>query len=153
MGKVKVKIGDLKPEMNGVSLVARVISVEPSRTISTRSGLRTITEAVVGDETGKVKLTMWGKALTNKLKEGDSIEVRNAWTTVFKGVVQLNVGGEENIKIGSEEALPEPEEIPEKYPQAPESYRPERRGGQRRRFQRPRRPFRRERSSDFCEEE
>ncbi|MEM4686531.1 MAG: OB-fold nucleic acid binding domain-containing protein, partial [Zestosphaera sp.] len=93
MGEVKVKIGDLKPEMNGVSLVARVISVEPSRTISTRSGLRTITEAVVGDETGKVKLTMWGKALTNKLKEGDSIEVRNAWTTVFKGVVQLNVGG------------------------------------------------------------
>ncbi|MFN3268874.1 MAG: single-stranded DNA-binding protein, partial [Zestosphaera sp.] len=129
-----------------------VISVEPSRTINTRSGLRTITEAVVGDETGKVKLTMWGRALTSKLKEGDSIEIRNAWTTVFKGVVQLNVGGEENIRVGSEEALPEPEEIPEKYPQAPEGYRPERRGAPRR-FQRPRRPYRRERPTDFGEEE
>lgn len=153
MEETKVKISDLKPEMNGVSLVARVVSVEPSRTINTRSGLRTITEAVIGDETGKVKLTMWGRALTNKLKEGDSIEVKNAWTTVFKGVIQLNVGGEENIRVGPEEALPKPEEIPEKYPQAPESYRPERRGGQRRRFQKPRRPFRRERSTDFGEEE
>jgi|YelNatPaOPRAMG01_1025707.scaffolds.fasta_scaffold03918_9 replication factor A1 len=152
MGETKVKVGDLKPEMNGVNLVARVISVEPSKTINTRSGLRTITEAVVGDETGKVKLTMWGRALSNKLKEGDSIEIKNAWTTVFKGVVQLNVGGEENIKVGSEEALPEPEQIPEKYPQAPEGYRPERRPTQRR-FQRTRRPFRRERSTDFGEEE
>ncbi len=152
MGETKTKISDLKPGMNGVSLVARVISVEPSRTISTRSGLRTITEAVVGDETGKVKLTMWGKALTSKLKEGDSIEIRNAWTTAFKGVVQLNVGGEENIRVGLEEALPEPEKIPEKYPQAPEGYRPERRGAPRR-FQRPRRPYRRERSTDFSEEE
>jgi len=153
MGETKVKVGDLKPEMNGVNLVARVISVEPSKTINTRSGLRTITEAVVGDETGKVKLTMWGRALSNKLKEGDSIEIKNAWTTVFKGMVQLNVGGEENIKVGSEEALPEPEQIPEKYPQAPESYRPERRPTQRRRFQKTRRPFRRERSADFGEEE
>lgn len=153
MGETKVKVGDLKPEMNGVNLVARVISVEPSKTINTRSGLRTITEAVVGDETGKVKLTMWGRALSNKLKEGDSIEIKNAWTTVFKGMVQLNVGGEENIKVGSEEALPEPEQIPEKYPQAPESYRPERRPTQRRRFQKTRRPFRRERSADFSEEE
>ncbi len=153
MGETKVKVGDLKPEMNGVNLVARVISVEPSKTINTRSGLRTITEAVVGDETGKVKLTMWGRALSNKLKEGDSIEIKNAWTTVFKGMVQLNVGGEENIKVGSEEALPEPEQIPEKYPQAPESYRPERRPTQKRRFQKTRRPFRRERSADFSEEE
>ncbi len=153
MGETKVKVGDLKPEMNGVNLVARVISVEPSKTINTRSGLRTITEAVVGDETGKVKLTMWGRALSNKLKEGDSIEIKNAWTTVFKGMVQLNVGGEENIKVGSGEALPEPEQIPEKYPQAPESYRSERRPAQRRRFQKTRRPFRRERSADFGEEE
>ncbi|MGC8975686.1 MAG: OB-fold nucleic acid binding domain-containing protein [Thermoprotei archaeon] len=151
MGETRVKIGDLKPEMNGVSLVARVVSVEPSRTINTRSGLRTITEAVVGDETGKVKLTMWGKALTSKLREGDSIEIRNAWTTVFKGVVQLNVGGEENIRVGSEAALPKPEEIPERYPQAPEGYRPERRGGQRR-FQKTRRPYRREKPTDFGDE-
>ncbi|MEO3992901.1 MAG: single-stranded DNA-binding protein [Desulfurococcaceae archaeon TW002] len=152
MGETKTKISNLKPGMNRVNLVVRVISVEPSRTINTRSGLRTITEAVVGDETGKVKLTMWGKALTDKLKEGDSIEIRNAWTTVFKGLVQLNVGGEENIKISSEEALPEPGEIPDKYPQAPEGYMPER-GGAPRRFQRPRRPYRRERSTSFSEEE
>lgn len=152
MGETRVKIGDLKPAMNGVSLVARVVSVEPSRTINTRSGLRTITEAVIGDETGRVKLTMWGRTLADKLREGDSIEVKSAWTTVFRGVVQLNVGGEENVKVGSEGSLPRPEEIPEKYPQAPESYRPERRGGQRR-FQKPRRPFRRERPTNFEEEE
>lgn len=46
MRETKVKVGDLKPEMNGVNLVARVISVEPSKTINTRSGLRTITVAV-----------------------------------------------------------------------------------------------------------
>ncbi|MEM0037689.1 MAG: OB-fold nucleic acid binding domain-containing protein [Zestosphaera sp.] len=139
--------------MNGVRLVARVVNVEPSRTINTRSGLRTITEVIVGDETGRVKLTLWGRSLADKLKQGDTVEVKNAWTTVFKGVVQLNVGGEENISPSSESGLPEPEEIPDKYPQAPEGYRPEQRRTPGRRFPRTRRPFRRERSSGFGEDE
>ncbi len=153
MGETRVKVADLKPDMNGVNLVARVVSVEPSRTINTRAGLRTITEVTIGDETGRVKLTLWGRALADKLKQGDSIEVKNAWTTVFKGVVQLNAGGEENISVSSVKELPSPEEVPENYPQAPEGYRPEQRRMQERRFQRPRRPFRRERSSGFGGEE
>jgi len=153
VGKPKIKVMDLKPNMNNVSLVARVIKVEQPKTINTRSGIRTISEVVVGDDSGKVKLTLWGKAIAGKVKEGDVVEIKNAWTTVFKGSVQLNVGGEGNIVESQSGEVPEVDSIPDNYPKAPEGFKPEFRGARR-----PRRPFRRggfrrEQSSEEGEEE
>ncbi len=126
-GKPQTKVMELKPEMRNINMTVRVISSDEPKTINTRSGQRTISEAIVGDETGRVKLTLWGKA-AGTVKEGQVIEIKGAWTTTYRGDVQLNIGGANNVKVVTEHNVPEAENIPENTPKAPEGYRPPRRG-------------------------
>jgi len=118
----RIKVMDLKPSMNNLDIVVRVISSGEPKVINTRSGQRTISEAVVGDDTGRVKLTLWGKA-AGEVKEGQVVEIRGAWTSAYKGDVQLNIGGKGNVSESAED-LPKAEDIPEDTPKAPEGYRP-----------------------------
>ncbi len=120
-----IKILDLKPGMNNVNIIVRVLHVDEPKKVMTRSGERTISEAVVGDETGRTKLTLWGKA-SGTVKEGEVIEITGAWTTVYKGLVQLNVGGSKSIKRLSDDILPAKDSIPETTPKASGVYRPRR---------------------------
>ncbi|MDM7275796.1 MAG: single-stranded DNA-binding protein [Thermoprotei archaeon] len=136
-----VKVSDLRENMDNVNVRVRVLEAGESKVIETRSGPRTISEALVGDESGRVKLTLWGK-LAGTIKKGDTIEIRNAWTTTYRGQVQLNVGARGSIaKIRSEEVAAE-EEIPEETPKVrtPQPQRP--RTGPPREGSRPQRSFR-----------
>ena len=129
MGGV-TRVIDLREGMNGVSVRVRVLEAGEAKVIKTRKGPRTISEAIVGDESGRVRLTLWGK-LAGSIKKGEAIEIRGAWTTVYKGQVQLNVGAKGSI-IGDEDVVRE-DEIPEDTPKPKTQYtqttrRPQRRG-------------------------
>lgn len=113
------KVMDLKPGMSNVDMKVRVLEASPPKTIRTKRGERTISEAVVGDETGRVKLTLWGRA-AGTIKEGDAIEIKGGWTTSYRGEVQLNIGGRNTIQSVSDEEVPKAEEVPEERPKAPE---------------------------------
>lgn len=113
------KVKDLKPGMSNVDIKVRVLEASPPKTIQTKKGERTISEAVVGDETGRVKLTLWGRA-AGTIKEGDAIEIKGGWTTAYRGEVQLNIGGRDTIQSISDEEVPKEEEVPEERPKAPE---------------------------------
>ncbi len=118
-----VKISELKPDMNKVTTRVRVLETQEPKTVNTRKGPRTISEAIIGDETGRTKLTLWGNA-AGSVEKGSAIEIRSAWTSVYKGQVMLNIGGRDNIVKIEDEAVPQEEEIPEDIPRAPEDYRP-----------------------------
>ena len=133
------KVADLREGEENLDLKVRVLSVEPPKVIHTQRGDRTISEAVVGDETGRVKLTAWGSQ-AGKLHEGEAVELKGAWTTSFRGQVQLNIGGRGKIEKIDDSEVPKPEEVPDVTPKAsPQSaYRPRqgrfgggRRGGRR----------------------
>lgn len=79
------KVGNLKPNMESVDLTVRVLEATDARQIQTKNGTRTISEAIVGDDTGRVKLTLWGKH-AGSIKEGQVVKIENAWTTAFKGL-------------------------------------------------------------------
>ncbi len=113
-----VKVKDLKPGMNDVNIKVRVLSTEEPRTIRVRSGIRTISEAIVGDDTGRVKLTLWGRA-AGKVSSGDAIEISGGWTTSYKGHVQLNIGGSRSIKKIGDDEVPKEDEVPNEVPKAP----------------------------------
>jgi len=130
-----IKISDLKPGMNNVNIRVRVLEAEAPRTINTRRGPRTISEAVVGDETGRTRLTLWGHA-AGSLQAGDTVMISGAWTTSYRGQVVLNIGGRGNIVRVDDTTLPPEDEIPEKTPQVPPDWRPPRRSSG---FGRPRR--------------
>jgi len=126
------KVSSLKEGEDDVTVKVRVLEAGEPKIIDTRKGPKRISEAIVGDETGRIKLTLWGKH-AGTLKEGEAVEIRGAWTTSYRGDVQLNVGYRGSIeRVGDEEVPPE-EEVPENVPKASErSWRP--RGGQRRSY-------------------
>ncbi|EZQ10792.1 single-stranded DNA-binding protein [Candidatus Acidianus copahuensis] len=109
------KIGNLKAGIENVNVTARILQVGDERSIQTRNGPRTIREIMVGDETGRVKLTVWGSR-EEELKEGQVIKIENGWTTAFKGQVQLNAGSKSKISEVEDGQIPEADEIPENIP-------------------------------------
>ncbi len=50
-----------------------------------------IVDAVLADETGSIKLTLWNEQI-EQVNVGDNIKIENGYVTSFKGEAQLNVG-------------------------------------------------------------
>jgi len=113
------KIIDLKPNEENVSVKGRVLETSPPKTINTRKGVRTISNAVIGDDSGRVQTTLWGEK-AGSLKEGEVVEIKGAWTTSFRGKVQLNIGRSTDIQVVDDSEAPKPENIPTNEPTAPQ---------------------------------
>ena len=104
-----MKIKDLKPGMDGVTITARVVSVSEPRKVSTRYGEALVAQAVIEDETGSAVLNLW-RDQVKLVKPGDVIRVENAFTKEFRGRIELNVGKSGRIvvlKHGKEQKLEE----------------------------------------------
>ena len=56
-------------------------------------------DAVVADETGSIKLTLWNDQI-NLVNVGDNIKIENGYITSFKGEIQLNVGKFGKLTVG-----------------------------------------------------
>ncbi|MDK6028341.1 OB-fold nucleic acid binding domain-containing protein [Ignisphaera sp. 4213-co] len=111
------KVKDLKPGMEGITIDVRVLESFGTRTIETKAGMRTLGEYIVGDDTGRVKLVVWGQK-ASLLNVGDVIEIKNAWVTSFKGEVQLNAGKNSEFSKLSDDAVVSADSIPEEMPKA-----------------------------------
>ncbi len=111
------KIISLREDESNISVKGLVIESGEPRVVETRKGPRTLSEAIIGDETGRIKVTLWGKH-AGTLKEGQAVRIEGGWTTSFKGKVQLNVGSRSNIEVLEDSDVPSKEEIPEDMPQA-----------------------------------
>jgi replication factor A1 len=101
---VEAKVGELTPQSRAVNVTAKVVSKSEIREIPMgRDGsAHKVCDALVGDETGSVYLTLWDDNI-EKVNEGDSIRVENGYVTLFKGNMRLNIG-----KYGKLEPAKEP---------------------------------------------
>jgi replication factor A1 len=88
-----VDIKDLQDGMKRVSVEAKVVEKGDAREVRSRFKDETyrIVDAVVADETGSVKLTLWNEQI-DQVNVGDNIKIENGYVTSFKGEIQLNVG-------------------------------------------------------------
>jgi replication factor A1 len=89
----RVKVSNLTPQSRRVSLTAKVVSTNPLReVVSRRDGTsHKVGEYLIGDETGTVLLTLWDADI-EKVKDGDTVEIGNAYVTLFRGQMRLNIG-------------------------------------------------------------
>ncbi len=113
-----VLVRDLKPGMRGITLRVRVLEASSPETVETRRGKRTLSRALVGDETGRVQVTLWGRA-AGRLKPGEAVELRDAWVTSYRGQLVVNVGGADTIARIEDDEVPKASEIPQAMPRAP----------------------------------
>nr|MDO8134533.1 hypothetical protein [Candidatus Njordarchaeum guaymaensis] len=88
-----MKIGELSERSRQVNVVAHVSNVSPAREVSSRADGSThkVAEALVGDETGSILLTLWDDAIS-KVSEGKNVQIKNGYVSVFKGSMRLNIG-------------------------------------------------------------
>ena len=87
-----MKISELKAGMRNVSVVAKVDNVGEPRTVNLKSGgTNSVADAVVSDESGSIKLSLWGDDI-NKVQAGDRISIENGYINTFKGESSINVG-------------------------------------------------------------
>ncbi|MGQ9721674.1 MAG: hypothetical protein ACUVXA_10180 [Candidatus Jordarchaeum sp.] len=96
-------VSDLRPNLRGVNLKIRCNSKNEEREVVSKKTGETyrVTEALVGDETGSILLTLWNEDI-DKMKIDHVYQLNNVYTTVFKSSLRLNLG-----KYGSMEEIDE----------------------------------------------
>ena len=88
-----MKINELHDGMKRVNVQARVTEKSDSREVVSRFKDQTyrVATAMVADETGTVKLTLWNDQI-ELVNVNDTVRVENGYVTSFRGEIQLNVG-------------------------------------------------------------
>jgi len=96
-----VKIESLTPNSRGINIIVKVVSKGESRTVMGRGGQHKVADALVGDETGCLYLTLWDDNI-DQIREEETISITNGYVNLFKGNMRLNIG-----RYGSFEVLDE----------------------------------------------
>jgi replication factor A1 len=86
------QIKDLRQGMKHVNLKAQVEEIPKPAQVHTQFGNTVmVVNAMVGDDSGKVKLCLW-EAQIGQINVGDTIELKNGQVCVFRGEKQLRLG-------------------------------------------------------------
>jgi len=104
-----MKIEEITPSSKQINVLAKVVSIGEPREIPSRFGpSRKVADAVIGDETGTVILSLWEDQI-NQLAKDDIIKMENGYVSFVKskenpgkGHIRLNIG-----KYGKLEKLSE----------------------------------------------
>ena len=96
-----MNIKDLRNGMKRVNVEAKVVEKGEPREVMSRfkDETYTVAVAVVADETGSIKLTLWNEQI-DQVNVNDKIKVENGYVTSFKGEIQLNVGRYGTLTVG-----------------------------------------------------
>lgn len=97
------KVGDLSTYSRGVNTVVKVVSKTEPREVTSRADQSThrVCEALVGDETGSIYLTLWDDNVDD-VDEEQVLSITNGYVNLFRGSMRLNIG-----RYGSYEVLEE----------------------------------------------
>jgi len=98
-----MKISDLKEGQNNVELQAKVAQKGEVRQVQTRFGPREVADDVIEDETGQVKLTLWGDDI-KKTKIGDTVTIAGGYVKAWQGDLQVGIGRNGSITVGADGA-------------------------------------------------
>jgi len=92
-------IADLKTGMKRINLKAEVMEIPKPKSVFTRFGnYAAVTNALIADETGDIKLCLWNEQI-NSISKGDTIQVENAQASMFRGEQQLRIGRNGRLSV------------------------------------------------------
>jgi len=92
-------IQDLRHGMKKVNVEAEVLETPKPSLVHTQYGNSAmLTNAWIADKTGKIKLCLWNEQ-ANCVATGDTIKIKNASVSTFKGERQLRIGRTGTISV------------------------------------------------------
>jgi len=97
------KIGNLNSYSRGINVKVKVVEKSDPRTVFSRRDdtEHRVTEALVGDETGCIQLTLWDDVI-DEITVDDVLDIKNGYINTFRGSMRLNIG-----RYGTQEKLEE----------------------------------------------
>jgi len=85
-------VSDLRPGMKRVNLKARVLEIAKPTLVFTKYGnAAKVTNALVADETGTIKLCLWNEQIAS-ISVKSTVQIENATVSTFRGERQLRIG-------------------------------------------------------------
>ena len=102
-----IKIEKLTPSSREVNIIVKVVSKSQVRDVTGRDYTRRrVADALVGDETGCVYLTLWDDNI-DKINEEATIRITNGYVNLFRGNMRLNIGRYGSFKLLEESPITE----------------------------------------------
>jgi len=102
-----LKIEKLTPNSREVNTIVKVISRSEVRNVTGRDySVRRVADALVGDETGCVYLTLWDDNI-DKISDESSLRITNGYVNLFRGNMRLNIGKYGSFKLLEESPITE----------------------------------------------
>jgi len=95
-----VKVEMLTPNSRGVNTIVKVVSKGEVRSVTGRDySVRRVADALVGDETACIYMTLWDDKI-DAINEEATLRINNGYINLFRGNMRLNIG-----KYGSYELV------------------------------------------------
>ena len=96
----QIKVETLTPQSRGVNTIVKVVSKGEVRSVTGRDySVRRVADALVGDETGCLYMTLWDDKI-DAINEGATLSITNGYINLFRGNMRINIG-----KYGSYELV------------------------------------------------
>ena len=93
-----MKVKDVKPGMDNITLTVKVVGVSKLRKVMTRYGEALVASATVADEIGEIVLNLW-RSQIELVKPGSIVRIENAFARQFKDWIELSVGSRGRTKV------------------------------------------------------
>jgi len=90
-GIKNMKISELRSGQEKVNVEAVIISIEEPREFDKFGKTIRVANAMIEDDSGKIKLTLWNQDI-DKAKEGATVKIVNGFVNEFKGEMQVTGG-------------------------------------------------------------
>jgi len=83
-------IAEERQKDNDINVQGTIEDKGEPRTVNTKYGETQVCDAFIKDETGRIKLSLWGGDI-EKFSNGDTVLVEGAYKTTFRDQDQLNI--------------------------------------------------------------
>ncbi len=102
MEKTLTKVRDLTPSSKQVNVLAKVVNVgEPKEVMGKFGDPRKVAEAIVGDDTATIILSLWNEQIGSIAKD-EVVLIDNGYVSLVRGHMRLNVGRYGNLTKSTE---------------------------------------------------
>ena len=100
----KLQIKNIVPGMRSVEAVGKVLQTYGLREFTTNDRQGKVASMMVGDETGKIRIVMWGSQAESidKIKSGDVIKVMGCYVKENNGFNELHLNERSQLMINPE---------------------------------------------------
>ncbi len=96
-----MKISEIQRGMSNISVEGKILDISEVREVNTRYGKRNVADAMVEDDSGEIKISLWENQITS-VRVGDKISVSGAYVTEFRDVLQLNIPRSGKLELQKE---------------------------------------------------